>query len=287
MTFKEYIVVESTNGADNVLKTRQKANQLNLEQDRKVWNLICNIDPSSKQLVRKLDKSGSVKFDYKLPSVKNGKLVRDKDISDRLTSFSSKVANNCASMYGITYKHEVELWMVQDLVKVVLNSDEKIQTMYARNASRQSVDEDAQIATVDVYTKGNCEKPSNGSITVMEGKITSLKELSGHQDVRSVDMLYTAMHGSFVAYVFIKYSGPVGSVTSQHQTNESFTYIKEAIKYCQLNNDKNKFIVQVDGYAGEMHIAEMQEIINESGYNDRIFAGNTEQVIDWINSFDK
>jgi len=42
------------------------------------------------------------------------------------------------------------------------------------------------------------------------------------------------------------------------------------------------FFVQVDGEAGENHLDEMNALIAE--HSDRIFAGNSEQVIKWINS---
>ena len=42
------------------------------------------------------------------------------------------------------------------------------------------------------------------------------------------------------------------------------------------------FFIQVDGEAGEKEINEMNKHIDK--YKNRIFVGNTEDVINWVNS---
>jgi hypothetical protein len=280
-TPKPCVTILGKNGAQNVIATRRSANKMNLEEDRAVWELIVSIDEKDPNLEKTVSNDGKVKFKYKTVNHR-GKLVINKEISDRLDSFKSKVISSCALMYGIDEENEVELWMIKDLVQSVLDSPETVQTAFARNASRQSVDEDAQIATVDKYTNNlKVRKPSNGSITVLGGELKQLKQIKKKQSVRSVDMVVSS--GSiWKAYGFLKYSGPIGSVTDHLQREEAFAYLREAMIYCDKNNDNSKFFVQVDGYAGERHIEEMRELY--PGYQGRIFAGNTEQVIDWLNS---
>jgi hypothetical protein len=122
-------------------------------------------------------------------------------------------------------------------------------------------------------------KPKNGEWTVVDGEIKQRIPKLDKPFARSVDAI--ANTGKFTAYGFLKYAGPVGSVTSSLQAKEAEAYIKECINYCKKNEDKNKFFVQVDGYAGEQELPVMNEIIGK--YSDRIHAGNTEQTIDWLN----
>jgi hypothetical protein len=160
----------------------------------------------------------------------------------------------------------------------LLDSPKKCQKYFCRNASRQSVDEDVQIQTVQDYTGLDVEKPTNGAYTVANGEIQNKKDVKNKKFSRSVDSVIRSLS----AYGFLKYSGPVGSVTSVHQVGESKSYIEECKKYCDRHKDDKIFFVQVDGIAGEEHLPEMLELIGE--HSDRIFAGNTESVIDWLNS---
>jgi hypothetical protein len=122
-------------------------------------------------------------------------------------------------------------------------------------------------------------KPTNGEYTVANGEIQNKKEVKDKKFARSVDVLVPDLQ----AYGFLKYSGPVGSVTSVHQVGESKSFIVETKQYCDKYTEDGKiFFVQVDGGAGEEHLPEMLELIGE--HSDRIFAGNSEQVIDWLNS---
>jgi len=168
--------------------------------------------------------------------------------------------------------------MILDFLEWLLNYNKKCQKFFCRNASRQSVDEDVQLETVRQYTNLHVEKPTNGQYTVANGEIQHKKEIKNKKFARSVDAYIPTLS----AYGFLKYSGPVGSVTSVHQFNESISFIEETKKYCDKYQDDKIFYVQVDGGAGEEHIPEMLQLIGE--HSNRIFAGNTEQVIDWLNS---
>jgi hypothetical protein len=58
--------------------------------------------------------------------------------------------------------------------------------------------------------------------------------------------------------------------------------LQDLRKYCDKYQDGKIFFVQVDGGAGEEHLPEMLQLIGEC--SDRIFAGNSEQVINWLNA---
>lgn len=279
------ILTPTKNGADNIRKSRQATNESNWNEDSKVWKIIKSIDPNDSKLSKSVNKKGEIKFRYEKANgfTKKGaaKFKIDSEVSDVITTLAKKIANNNALEYDITYEDEVEFWMVLDMLEWLVDAPKKCQKFFCRNASRQSIDEDVQIDTVKKYTKQEVIKPTNGEFTVANGDMLNKKKIKDKKFARSVDAIIPAIN----AYGFLKYSGPVGSVTSVHQVEESKAFIKECKKYCVKHNDDKKFFVQVDGGAGEEHIPEMREVAEE--YSSRIFVGNTEQVIDWLNALDK
>lgn len=273
------------NGADNIRKCRQATNESNWKEDSDVWKLIQKINKDDPMVLKSVNKKGEIKFKFLKENgqKKSGesKYKNDSDISDVITTLAKKIANNNALEYNITYEDEVEFWMVLDMLNWLVDAPKNCQKFFCRNASRQSVDEDVQIETLRKFTGLTVDKPTNGEYTVANGKIQNKKDVKDKEFARSVDVLIPVLN----AYGFLKYSGPVGSVTSVHQVGESISFIKECQKYCDKNNDNKKFFVQVDGGAGEDHLPDMLKLIGK--YSNRIFAGNSEQVIDWLNALDK
>jgi hypothetical protein len=279
------IVVDSKNGADNIRKSRQATNESNWEEDSNIWSKIQKIDKDSSSVSKSVNKKGEVKFTYKKLTgySKSGKpkFKAETDISQVITTLAKKIANNNALEYEITYEDEVEFWMILDMLEWLVHAPKKCQKFFCRNASRQSIDEDVQIATVIKFTQQEVIKPTNGEFTVANGDMLNKKKIKDKKFARSVDSIIPSIN----AYGFLKYSGPVGSVTSVHQVGESKSFIEECKKYCDKHRDDKKFFVQVDGGAGEDHIPEMRNSIEK--YLDRIFVGNSEQVIDWVLSLTK
>lgn len=273
------------NGADNIRKCRQATNESNWEEDLDVWKLIQKINKDDTMVSKSFNKKGEIKFKFLKENgqKKNGELKykNDSEIADVITTLAKKIANNNALEYNITYEDEVEFWMVIDMLEWLVTLPKKAQKFFCRNASRQSVDEDVQIETLRKFTGLTVDKPTNGEYTVANGKIQNKKDVKDKEFARSVDVLIPILD----TYGFLKYSGPVGSVTSVHQVGESKSFIKECQKYCDKNDNNKKFFVQVDGGAGEDHIPEMREDIGK--YSDRIFVGNTEQVINWVMTLTK
>jgi hypothetical protein len=295
------VVIQSKNGADNIRRSRQSTNESNWAEDTKIWSVISNILVGDSNLSKSINKKGEIKFSYKKSNgyKKNGaskKLVIDKELSSVITTLAKKIANNNALEYNITYEDEVEFWMILDMLQTLMNIPKKCQKFFCRNASRQSVDEQVQIEMIKHYCpKVKIEKPTNGSHTLYSGKLLDKDQLSkqtgAKKAARSIDSIITFTSDKenveYKAYGFLKYSGPVGSVTSELQTRETEMFIEQSKLYCSKNpNSKDKFFVQIDGGAGEDHISEFKKLI-PSVYSDRIIVGNSEQIIDWANSLTK
>ena len=276
------VKVKGKNGAHNIRISRQATNESNWSEDLAIWKRISQISTEDSNVVKVVNDKGEVTFKYieLLGYTKAGKpkTKNNSEISDVMTTLAKKIANNNTFEYDITYENEVEFWMILDFLEWLLNANKKCQKFFCRNASRQSVDEDVQLETVRQYTNLHIEKPTNGQYTVANGEIQHKKEIKNKKFARSVDAYIPTLS----AYGFLKYSGPVGSVTSVHQFNESISFIEETKKYCDKYQDDKIFYVQVDGGAGEEHLPEMLKMIGKQ--SNRIFAGNTEQVIDWLNS---
>jgi hypothetical protein len=138
--------------------------------------------------------------------------------------------------------------------------------------------------SLDKYCTWLVNKPKNGSLTLTSDKIGPKpkgdREMS---TARSIDLTAKSKSG-IMAYLFCKYAGPVGSVTSVLQVDEADKFLDAAMLFCDKNTtDVSKFIALIDGYAGEQHLGTFKEKIKDY---PNIFAGNGEQVVDWLNAID-
>lgn len=241
------IVIESKNGADNIDKSRQATNVSNLNEDRKGWQNIISGD-SKHKIVPTIISRLEKNYEY----------------------------------YGFKNKDEIDFSAVQRLAKAYLNADAWLQINYCRDSTRQSIDESVQTATLNKFINNSFTNIANGKEVPFDGKIVSKKEaigLNGKQiKARSVDAV-GIINGKQVK-LFQKYSKVAGSGQS-HQTLETQNWLEE----CSKIKDSNiLFVAQLDGGEAESHIPELRRLVLQY---DNMFVGNTEQVIDWLNTFDK
>lgn len=241
------IIVKSKNGADNIDKSRQATNTSNLNEDKVQWRKIVDGDTTSTVI----------------PTIKN------------------RMEKNFV-YYNYKSKDTIDFVAIQHMAKKYLEADEWLQIDYCRDSTRQSIDESVQTATLKKYINDSFKRIPNGKEVSFNGKIVSKKEavgLNGKQiNARSVDAV-GEINGHKVK-IFQKYSKARGSAQS-HQTLETQNWLEECFKIA----DKSiLFVAQLDGGEAEIHIPELQTLVN--GHKN-IFVGNSEQVIDWLNSTDK
>lgn len=241
------IVIESKNGADNIDKSRRATNISNLNEDKIQWQKILDGDTKSKVIPTLLSRLEK-NYEY----------------------------------YGFVKKEDITFSAVQKLAKAYLDADAWLQINYCRDSTRQSIDESVQTATLKKYVNNSFRGITNGEEVPFNGAIVSKKAavgLNGKQiKARSVDAVGEVAERK--VKIFQKYSKVAGSGQS-HQTLETQNWLEECF------NIKDKtilFVAQLDGGEAESHISELQKLV--SGYNN-IFVGNSEQVIDWLNSFNK
>lgn len=264
------IVLEGTNGIKSILASRQATNQSNLEEDMAIWQIIANNLIAEKTYNKKQEIVWKCKNASLTAKTRN-------EVSKVMNTIFSRIVKN-AQYRGFNTEEDIQSTDISRMAQIYLDADSWLQIDYCRDATRQSMDEDVQIALLRRHTDLEVQKPTNGEYTVANGEIQNKKAVKDKKFARSVDALIPELQ----AYGFLKYSGPVGSVTSVHQVGESKSFIEECKNYCDKYQDGKIFFVQVDGGAGEDHLPEMLELIGE--HSNRIFAGNSEQVIDWLNS---
>jgi hypothetical protein len=269
------INTDSRNGTVNIKASRDATNLQNLEQDRKIWEKLATLKDSN--IV-----AGRVKIltGYTKKGIPKYKI--DADVDKIFDKMKKQILRMNSIHFGINLESEIELWMIKEKINAILAANENlIQCDYCRNSTRQSIDELVQIATLKKYVNNSeVRKPNNGTLTLKDSKIIQKpKTKKANKDPRSIDIVVEKNGVSY--YVFAKYAGPVGSVTSKHQTSEAISFLDEAKLYIDNNNDSSCFIVLIDGYAGELHLEDMRESIETY---PQIYAGNCEQVIDWLNA---
>jgi len=273
-------------GSEFIRIGRLNKNEQNLLEDRECWEIIAKFSKTDPN-VELIKLNDDLKIKVKL----NKSSALSKEKNTRVEQVAKSIADKIFRMNAFDYKLnkivDIELWMIVEMANKLLKLPKDLQVYFSRNSSRQSIDEQLQIEmlTKGVKDKFVVKKLKSGDKTVTNGDITTkLKNIPSDQSSRSIDVELISNNGSvkIIAYGFLKYSGPIGSVTSSLQPGETFSFINECIKYCKNNNDNSYFFVQVDGKAGEREINDMNNHIDK--FKNKIFVGNTVDVINWLNS---
>ena len=279
----------------------------NFKEDKKLWKEISEINLNNPLIKIEVqfnpkENKKALKFNFQkiTGKKKNGRLIlkTDTDIQKMMKSLSDKILRVNKDDYNIKDLTDLKLWMIKDYAKIMYNLDKKIQLHFCRDPSRQSFGETVQIAllkgnisewshkriyglNLNFYTVERLAKKEN---IVSNGQILNPKinKISKKQISRSLDVKISSEQ--ITAYGTLKYSEPVGGLTTDLQPGEEKDFIKEFNKYCA--NPKNKddnvvFFVQADGTAAKLSIPELKKLVENK---KRIFVGTAFQVIKWLNS---
>ena len=277
----------------------------NYQEDYKNWKYISeSLNEANLEHEIKEDKKGvkKNKFSYrkKIGAYKNGnpKFKGNPGVEKMLESLAAKILRVNTIDYNIEKLEDLKTWMIKDYAKMILSMDPKLQLHFCRDPSRQSF---AEIVQISILKGDVSEWLSNVELTglnsnfwevnkllvgkkiVSDGEIKYPKKskISKKQTSRCIDVEVNSE--KIIAYGSLKYSEPIGSLTTSLQPGEEKDFIKQCDKYC--NNPKNLndgviFFVQTDGTAAELAIPELREIVEN---NERIFVGNSFEVVKWLN----
>jgi predicted transcriptional regulator len=236
------IIIESKNGARNIVQSRQATNQSNLEEDKMVWQSIVDGDETH-QLV---------------------------------STIRSRIEKN-HQYYGIATKEEITFKHIQKMAQTYLDADPWLQINYCRDSTRQSIDECVQTATLAHYLNDSFVNIANGQEVLYDGKIVSKKEAVelNKKQVKSRSIDAVGKINNLEVKIFQKYAG-VGGGVQTHQAVETQNWLDEAKK---MQTEGVVYVAQLDGEEAESHIPQLRELTKE---NKNIFVGNAEQIIDWL-----
>ena len=293
------IITDNKDCSINIIDSRNATRLQNLKEDSKVWKQIynsrfktiteaneCSEDWEGKYIIFSTDKTGA--FKAVCPEwvgiAKNGNVkttsTPNHDLQKVITTIGKRLWRMNSLHLGLNSPLDITVDMIKDAAKTYLELDEKIQCFFCREPTRQSIDELVQIEYLKEYCEDVAVHNLGKNNILFNGELLqkddpNLKKDSG---ARSLDIKVEKEDKTF--YGFCKYSGPPGSVTNSYSTFEVIDFLKEAKNYLDKNEDLY-FFAQIDGYAGESEVPLMKEQISD--YEERIFAGNSEQVAAWLN----
>ena len=206
-------------------------------------------------------------------------------------SLCSKIFRLNAKEYNLNKKSDLRLENLKDYVKLLLNLDKKIQLNYCTNPIRQGSHQKIQIKMLDDELDKNKWKishPKEGYLNIDGQKIVSKNEHSRglSRDARSIDIVVKSklLKEELIFYGFMKFSADKGSLQTEHQSGEATRWLSSAMEHVDTNNNKTYFFVISDGKEGERNLPKYQKQIQR--FKDRIFAGNTQDIIDKIKSYE-
>jgi hypothetical protein len=260
------IIVEGKNGAENIRLSRLETRNSNLEEDLIEWKQLIK-EPCSNELP--------------IFKNKNGRLVKDPAYKKTMSvgsTIAQRIFSKRADYYNISNENQVTREMISELANEYVKAHHLLQLEFCRDPSRQSIDEEVQKATLEKYLpNATIDKPTNGVLTLVNGDIIK-KPKKDKVEARSID--FVVINGFNEFNIFAKFSLVSGSGQS-HQADESRRFLQESVKYTNKHNDKKYFIALLDGGEAESHIPELKELFKEF---PRLFVGNCENVINFINS---
>jgi hypothetical protein len=243
------IVMDGTNGAQNIDRSRQATNQSNLQDAIDVWTSIIQLNSESHA---------------------------NKEQKDVIKTIKSRLKKN-ADYYGAQ-----DFSAVKKMIIAYLNADPWLQINFCKDSTRQGVDEQVQREMLNHFVNSGQFKKAPPGLYVYEGKIWQKEEILRAKnqkklDIKDIDTI--GVIGDKQVFVFQKYTKVAGG----HQDNvyaESLHFIREFNRYAEENNDQYFLVAQLDGEWLEEQVPSLRESIT---IHDRVFVGNSDQVIEWLN----
>lgn len=261
------IVIESTNGEQNIMLNRRLSREENRIIDMELFAQLIETPMNS----------------FHKPRRANRELVGR---GNKITSQIVRLYQDLPEFSGAYEESLVTPAMISHFASRVVNGDILLQLQLCREPNRQGLDERVQFEMRCKYLPDwKVENLVPGYLTLSDGdwKYNSAAKIAsgGTTKARSIDFRMTK--GNLVVMDFSKFAHVPGS-GQKHQVNESKYFLSEVCKYIDKHNDSIYFADTLDGGFAEGFIEEHRQII--VGYEHRVFVGNSEQVISWIDSLE-
>jgi len=216
---------------------------------------------------------------------------KNESFQKKCESLCEKIFRLNAKNYNLEKKEDLSLVNLKDFVTLLLSLDEKIQLNYCTNPIRQQKHQKLQIGMLENSldtSKWKITHPKEGLLNIDGQNIVDISRHSRSlsRNARSIDIVIESIFSKekLVFFGFMKFSAEKGSLQSELQSGEAERWLKSAMEHVGTNNNKTFFFVISDGKEGERNLIKYQNQIQR--FNDRIFVGNTQNIIDKIKGYE-
>jgi len=269
----------------------------NLREDLKVWEFINSLNENDNRFkIVGINDEDKFKIEYsdrstrtELSDILNRKITEFSGAKDAISFFKGRVITLCKKIwnkrsrnFNLRSENQMNLRIVKEFTHYLTNSSSEIQLEFCRPPEKQSINEKISFQTLKKYLNSDfwkIEKPPNGEWSVEDEQIRqndrSRRILVAK--ARSVDFIIRSKNNRNLEFFgFAKFSKDKGSGQGL-QTEEAKTFIFEAKKYVEVNDNKKIFFCLIDGKQGASAIQELKILVRR--FKDRIYIGNSFEII--------
>jgi len=281
--------ITSLNGAANIDSTRQKTNISNLDDGKRCWDAIINMDevrfPQYTD-VKFTEEKTKLNKDGKLGKLTEDEIIAEKNYLDYLRTqiretIPSRIEKNFM-YYGLVDPSQISWKEIKKMAKYYLKAEPWLQINFCIDSTRQSVEEKVQREMLNKYVKPNTFSKETKGLYVYEGNFYKSKKklikATGSKNVDRKDIDTCGVLKGREIKIFQKYAKVAGG----HQDNvyiEALNFVKDSQEYVDKHKDKYIFVAQLDGKYIESYITDLSGEITDK---NRVFVGNSKQVINWL-----
>ena len=272
------INIGNANGAVNIDNSRQETNHSNLEEARRCWSEIATIDeerfPNYEDVIFTREKRQT-----NSPVEKEYYDYLRKQIRETIPS---RIKKNYIH-YGLDDPSQISWAEIKRMAAYYLQAEEWLQINFCKDSTRQGVDERVQRAMLNQSVPaGNFEKEARG-VYVYEGDLyyskRALIEACGSDNIDRKDIDTAGEIGGRRVKIFQKYA-KIGGGHQDNVRTEALHFVQDCEAYTQQHDDNFYFVAQLDGEWLEQQSSDLR---NETD-SERVFIGNSEEVIAWLNN---
>ncbi len=281
------IIIESKNGEKEVMRNRFLQREENRTTDIVAFQTLISQPMSSyhKNQPKIKDPKGSKRL------LKDPAFNFVVDRGDKIVATICRLLSGYPGFERVEYDDPltVDLEMISNVAKEVVNGNLLIQLMMCREPNRQTSDEIIQYEIRKKYLEELGWEVKNltpGYKTLGNGDwiYNDASTLAKGEEVKARSIDFEMSKGNIVINDFSKFALVAGGGQG-HQMRESKYFLAEVRKYIDKHNDNVYFADTLDGAYAEKFIGEHRALLK--GYEHRVFVGNTEQVINWAISLTK
>lgn len=279
------------NPIKRLYENRNKLRETNLTANIKIWNFILD------NIEEKDINSSSINLETLNFAITNEKLINQinnhdynhNDIEKVLTSIASQIFKMNSIQFSIDNIEKVNLSIIKSKIKAILSCPREIQSHFCKNPNKQNCDEAFQTSMLNekidyLGLKAYKAKPN---MYIYDGKFTTKKKGAKSIDV-FISNKNTTSENFFLntekykeSLIMLGYQKTI-MVSGGHQDNQLkdiLLFINKADQYIKNKKNKILFFVQADGgYC----VDKMSKINDAVVDKNKIFAGTTVDIIEWI-----